>query len=77
MPMDELIRAIGQVDAENIQDLVNAVIGRYRELYPQWDSCFSRWKKGRKRPAGRRSSRSCPLCGSTVSDREIPQIILK
>lgn len=46
MPMDELIRAIGQVDAENIQDLVNAFIGRYRELYPQWDIVFFSLEKG-------------------------------
>ena len=36
MPMDEVIRAIEETDAENIQDVLQAVIGRYRKLYPQW-----------------------------------------
>ena len=36
MPMDEVIRGIEQTDCENIQDVLQAVIGRYRELYPQW-----------------------------------------
>lgn len=36
MPMDEVIRAIEQTDVENIQDLVQAAMKRYRELYPDW-----------------------------------------
>ena len=40
MPMDEVIRAIERADVEDIQDVVQAVIGRYRELYPQWEMLF-------------------------------------
>ena len=40
MPIDEVIRAIEQVDAENIQDVIMAVINRYRELYPNWRFLF-------------------------------------
>ena len=40
MPMDEVIRAIERADMEDIQDVVQAVIGRYRELYPQWEILF-------------------------------------
>lgn len=36
MPMDEVIRAIEQTDGENIQDVIQAAMKRYRELYPQW-----------------------------------------
>lgn len=34
MPMDEIIRAIEQTDAENMQDMLQATMKRYRELYP-------------------------------------------
>ena len=40
MPMDEVIRAIERADMEDIQDVVQAVIGRYRELYPHWEILF-------------------------------------
>lgn len=40
MPMDELIRAIERADEENIQDVLSAAIGRYRELYPGWKMLF-------------------------------------
>ena len=40
MPMDELIRAIEKADSENIQDLINAVVARYRELFPKWEIIF-------------------------------------
>lgn len=40
MPMDEVIRAIEQTDAENIQDVMQAAMGRYRELYPEWKMLF-------------------------------------
>lgn len=40
MPMDEVIRAIEQTDAENIQDVMQAAMKRYRELYPQWKMLF-------------------------------------
>ena len=40
MPMDEIIRMIEQTDTENIQDVLHAVIKRYRELYPQWRILF-------------------------------------
>lgn len=33
MPMDELIRAIERADSENIQDLLDAVLARYRQLH--------------------------------------------
>ena len=40
MPMDEVIRAIEQTDGENIQDVIQAAMKRYRELYPQWRKLF-------------------------------------
>ena len=40
MPMDEVIRAIEQTDVENMQDLLQATIKRYRELYPEWKILF-------------------------------------
>ena len=40
MPMDEVIRAIEQTDAENIQDVMQAVMRRYKELYPEWRMLF-------------------------------------
>lgn len=36
MPMDEVIRAIERADVEDIQDLLQATMKRYRELYPEW-----------------------------------------
>ena len=38
--MDEVIRKIECADAENIQDLLRAVMNRYRELYPEWKILF-------------------------------------
>ena len=40
MPMDEVIRAIEQTDIENMQDLLQATMKRYRELYPDWKILF-------------------------------------
>ncbi len=40
MPMDEVIRAIEQCDAENIQDVMQAAMKRYKELYPNWRMLF-------------------------------------
>ena len=40
MPMDEVIRAIEQTDVENMQDLLQATMKRYRELYPEWRMLF-------------------------------------
>ena len=40
MPVDEIIRAIEQTDAENMQDLLQATMKRYRELYPDWKILF-------------------------------------
>ena len=40
MSMDEVIRAIEQTDAENIQDVMQAAMRRYRELYPRWRMLF-------------------------------------
>ena len=40
MPMDEVIRAIEQTDAENMQDVMQAAMKRYRELYPDWKMVF-------------------------------------
>ena len=40
MPMDEVIRAIEQTDAENMPDLLQATMKRYRELYPEWKILF-------------------------------------
>lgn len=40
MPMDEVIRAIEQTDIENMQDLLEATMKRYRELYPEWRMLF-------------------------------------
>ena len=34
MSMDEIIRAIEMMDAENMQDILDAVMARHRELYP-------------------------------------------
>ena len=38
--MDEVIRAIEQTDTENIQDVMQAAMKRYRELYPDWKMIF-------------------------------------
>ena len=40
MPMDEVIRAIEQTDVEDMQDLLQATMKRYRELYPEWRMLF-------------------------------------
>lgn len=40
MPMDEVIRAIEQTDIENMQDLIQTAMKRYRELYPDWKILF-------------------------------------
>lgn len=40
MPMDEVIRAIEQTDVENMQDLIQAIMKKYRELYPAWKMIF-------------------------------------
>ena len=40
MPMDEIIRAIEQTVAENIQDVIQAAMKRYKELYPNWRMLF-------------------------------------
>lgn len=40
MQMEEVIRAIKQAEADNIQDLLQAAMGRYRELYPRWRMLF-------------------------------------
>ena len=40
MPMDEVIRAIEQTDIENMQDVIQAAVKRYRELYPEWKILF-------------------------------------
>ena len=40
MPMDEVIRAIERADREDIQDILHAVMERYRELYPDWKMQF-------------------------------------
>lgn len=40
MPMDEVIHAIEKADSENIQDLINAVFQRYRELFPDWEMVY-------------------------------------
>ena len=40
MPMDEVIRAIEQTDVENMQDVIQATMKRYRELYPDWKILF-------------------------------------
>ena len=40
MPMDEVIRAIEQTDVENMRDVLQATMKRYRELYPDWKILF-------------------------------------
>ena len=40
MPMDEVIRAIEQTDVENMRDVLQATMKRYRELYPEWKILF-------------------------------------
>lgn len=40
MPMDEVIRGIEQTDIENMQDLIQTAMKRYRELYPDWKILF-------------------------------------
>ena len=37
MPMDEVIRAIESTDKENMQDVLQATMERYRALYPEWE----------------------------------------
>ena len=34
MPMDEVIRAVERMDGENMQDLLDAVMRRYHQLFP-------------------------------------------
>lgn len=48
MPTDELIRAIEQTDPENLQDILDAVICRYRELNPGWE--FFYFSRDPRRP---------------------------
>ena len=36
MPMDEVIRAIECMEAEDMQDVLNAVAMRYQELFPAY-----------------------------------------
>ena len=40
MQFDEMLRAIEQTERENIQDLMQVIICRYRELYPDWRILF-------------------------------------
>ena len=40
MPMDEIIRGIERADVEDVQDILQALLGRYRELYPRWRFLF-------------------------------------
>ncbi len=40
MPMDEVIRGIEQTDIENMQDVIQATMKRYRELFPEWKILF-------------------------------------
>ena len=40
MPMDEIIRGIERADVEDVQDILQALLGRYRGLYPQWRFLF-------------------------------------
>ena len=40
MQMYEVIRTIEGAGEDNIQDLLQAVMGRYRQLYPQWRMLF-------------------------------------
>lgn len=34
MPMDEVIREIEQMDSENMQDVLDALMRRYRKVFP-------------------------------------------
>ena len=45
MPMDEIIRGIEKADVENMQDVLKAVLERYRELYPDWEILLVSAKK--------------------------------
>ena len=38
--MEEVIQQIGKAGPESIQDLIDAVMHRYKELYPQWGFVF-------------------------------------
>ena len=40
MSMDEVIKGIEQASSEEIQDLLQSVIGRYRQRYPDWKILF-------------------------------------
>ena len=40
MPMDEVIRGIEQTNIENMQDVIQATMKRYRGLYPEWKILF-------------------------------------
>ena len=40
MEMDEVIRGIEQTGIENMQDVMQAAMKRYRELYPEWKILF-------------------------------------
>lgn len=40
MPMDEVIRAIERAEVEDLQDVLQALMAKYREFYPQWRFLF-------------------------------------
>lgn len=46
MQMDELIRAIERVDSENIQDLLDKVLARYRQLHEDYTLVLISLPKG-------------------------------
>ena len=45
----EIIAQINQVSQEEIQDVMQAVLARYRQLYPQWDISVLSIEKGESR----------------------------
>ena len=40
MPMDEVIRAIERTEVEDLQDVLLALMEKYRKFYPQWRFLF-------------------------------------
>ena len=47
MTSNALIYAISQAEKENMQDIMDAVIQRYRQLYPDWEFIYFTRDKNR------------------------------
>ena len=47
MVKEELICRIGKADPQELQDIMDAVINRYRQLNPDWEFLYFAYPKGK------------------------------